>query len=29
MDLPKDLQDKIIGVIEDYVDEKEKELSEI
>lgn len=29
VDLPKDLQAKIIGVIEDYVDEKEKELSEI
>ena len=29
VDLPKELQDKIIGVIEDYVDEKETELSEI
>ena len=29
VDLPKDLQDKIIGVIEDYVEEKEKELSDI
>lgn len=29
LDIPEDLQDRIIDVIEDYVDEKEKELEEI
>lgn len=27
--IPKDLQERIIDVIEDYVDEKEKELEEL
>lgn len=29
LDIPEDLQERIIDVIEDYVDEKEKELEEI
>lgn len=28
-DVPRDLHDKIIDIIEQYVDEKEKEMQEI